>query len=117
MEPVSAIATTVLGLTAAVSKIVSDVQQNREDCEELGLKVERLLPLIQILESETKDEFEKFSSVKTLEQLAKILTSTEEFLSRFVESKKHSATAAGVLSKIWRMGAEAVDAHEISETF
>lgn len=113
MEPVSTIATTVISLTLTISQIVTEVQQNREDCLELGEKVERLLPLITPLETATKEDLEKLSSIKTLEKLAKILTSTEEFLSRFVESKKNN----GMLSKLWRLGSEALDKNEINETF
>ena len=111
MDPVSTVIT-VINLVSKITKICSQVQQNREKCEELGNRVQRLLPIIRPLESKSREELEEDITTETLYHLFNLLTKIELFMSKFVDPKKSNVFRAMI-----SFGLEAKDRKEIEKSF
>lgn len=112
MDPLSLVQTAV-SLAVTIADTVKLVQENKEECQDLGKRVARLQHIVDPLRNETKQVLEAYSSTPTLQALAELLKSVNDFLSQFTQRKKK----AGIFSNILGFGSDAFKAKETEAAF
>jgi hypothetical protein len=114
MDPLSMISTAV-SLASAIDKLVTTAKRNTVECQQLGRRVGRLVPVIQDLKGSVTTPSSDLSAPASapLHELVDVLEEANGFLLSFVGEKKQGS----IFTKAFRIASKAWSADEAANTF